>query len=50
MSKEALDAGAKGITVGRNLWQSDNPDKLARAISYLVHDNKDLGEILKMLK
>ncbi|MEJ2777841.1 class I fructose-bisphosphate aldolase [Stygiolobus sp. RP850M] len=50
MLKEALDAGAKGITVGRNLWQSDNPDKLAQAISYLVHDNKDLGEILKVLK
>ncbi|BCU69381.1 class I fructose-bisphosphate aldolase [Stygiolobus caldivivus] len=50
MLKDALDAGAKGITVGRNLWQSEYPERLATAISYLVHDNKDLGEILKVLE
>ena len=50
MLKDALDAGARGITVGRNLWQSNEPDKLARAISKIVHENVDIGEALKILK
>ncbi|WP_338599320.1 class I fructose-bisphosphate aldolase [Sulfolobus tengchongensis] len=50
MLKDALEAGARGVTVGRNLWQSDQPDKLARAISKVVHENADIGEALKILK
>ena len=50
MLKDALDAGAMGVTVGRNLWQSERPDKLATAISYLVHEDRDIGEILKILE
>ncbi|AGE70394.1 class I fructose-bisphosphate aldolase [Sulfolobus acidocaldarius] len=49
MLKDAIQAGASGITVGRNLWQSKEPDKMARAISGLVHEGKDIGEILKIL-
>ncbi len=49
MLKDALDAGASGITVGRNLWQSENPEGMARAISKLVHENVDVGQILKEL-
>ncbi|MFP3226266.1 MAG: class I fructose-bisphosphate aldolase [Sulfolobaceae archaeon] len=50
MLKDALDAGAAGVTVGRNVWQAKEPDKMAKAISILVHENKDIGEILKILK
>jgi len=50
MLKDAMDAGAKGVTVGRNLWQSTNPEKLAKAISMIVHEGKDVGESLKSLE
>ncbi|MEM0174194.1 MAG: aldolase, partial [Sulfolobaceae archaeon] len=50
MIKDSIDAGAKGVTVGRNLWQSANPEKLARAISLIVHEGKDVGESLKALE
>jgi len=50
MLKDALDAGAKGVTVGRNLWQSEEPDKLAKAISKIIHENVNIGEALKILK
>jgi len=50
MLKDAIDAGAKGVTVGRNLWQSTNPEKLAKAISMIVHEGKDVGESLKSLE
>lgn len=49
MLKDAIDAGASGITVGRNLWQAKEPDKMAKAISALVHERKNVGEVLKML-
>jgi len=49
MLKDALDAGASGITVGRNLWQSKNIEVMTRAIAKLVHENVDVGQILKEL-
>ncbi|BBG24739.1 class I fructose-bisphosphate aldolase [Sulfuracidifex tepidarius] len=50
MLKEALSAGAKGITVGRNLWQSKDPEAMAKSIARLVHENADIGQILKELE
>ncbi|AKA73340.1 aldolase [Saccharolobus solfataricus] len=50
MLRDALEAGAKGVTVGRNLWQAEEPDKLAKAISKVIHENADIGEALKILK
>jgi class I fructose-bisphosphate aldolase len=49
MLKDALNAGAKGVTVGRNLWQSEKPEKMARAISEIVHHGKSVEESLKLL-
>ncbi|PSN90335.1 aldolase [Candidatus Marsarchaeota G2 archaeon OSP_D] len=37
MLSEALEAGAKGVTVGRNLWQNPDPAELARKIAGIVH-------------
>lgn len=37
MLKDGLEAGAKGVTVGRNLWQNQDPAGLARRIARLVH-------------
>ncbi|MEM0119984.1 MAG: aldolase [Thermoprotei archaeon] len=37
MLDDALSAGAKGITVGRNLWQNPDPAGLARRIAQTVH-------------
>ncbi len=37
MLKDGLDAGAKGVTVGRNLWQNSDPAAFAKRISQMVH-------------
>lgn len=37
MLKDGLEAGAKGVTVGRNLWQNQDPAGYARKIAQLVH-------------
>ncbi|MCH1770996.1 MULTISPECIES: class I fructose-bisphosphate aldolase [Metallosphaera] len=50
MLRDALDSGASGITVGRNLWQSQNPDLMAQAVSKLVHEGVSPEEAVKILQ
>ncbi len=37
MVKGAMDGGAMGIAVGRNVWQSPQPAKMLEAINLVVH-------------
>ncbi len=46
---DALDAGASGIAVGRNVWQSAEPVKMAKALHALVHENASGEEAVKLL-
>jgi DhnA family fructose-bisphosphate aldolase class Ia len=39
MVKGAIDGGAMGIAVGRNVWQSKQPVKMLEAINLVVHEN-----------
>lgn len=39
MVRGALDGGAMGIAVGRNVWQSKQPVKMLEAINLVVHEN-----------
>ncbi|MBI1871944.1 hypothetical protein HYS10_00840 [Candidatus Collierbacteria bacterium] len=34
--KGALEAGAAGVAIGRNVWQSDNPEEMSRKVAELV--------------
>lgn len=45
---DAICAGAKGVDMGRNVWQSEYPVVMIRAIRAIVHDNKNLKEALKL--
>lgn len=47
MLKDAIDAGASGVTVGRNLWQSKNPTAMAKAIADVIR-GKSVEEALKI--
>jgi len=47
--KNAMDAGAKGIVMGRNVWQHKNPSGMIKALSKIVHDEKDVSEAMKSL-
>lgn len=35
--RSVMDAGARGIAVGRNVWQDDNPDEVARKLAEIVY-------------
>ena len=47
---EAMEAGAKGCSVGRNIFQHDNPAGMVRAISLVVRRKAIVDEALKELQ
>ena len=49
MVKKAIDAGASGIAVGRNVWQHADPPKIAAALGAIVHDNATVQSALGCL-
>jgi len=49
MVRCALDAGAAGIAIGRNVWQHPKPTKIAQALHALVHDDATVPSALKHL-
>lgn len=49
MVKDAMDAGAAGIAVGRNVFQHPDPPKIAKALHAIVHDDASVESALKCL-
>ena len=41
---KALEAGIGGVAVGRNIFQSEDPERLMRAVSRMVHENASASE------
>ncbi|MFP4654514.1 MAG: 2-amino-3,7-dideoxy-D-threo-hept-6-ulosonate synthase [Methanohalobium sp.] len=46
----SIKAGARGVAIGRNTFQHDDPVNMTRAITEIVHKNKSVEESLEMLK
>lgn len=41
---DALEDGASGVDMGRNIWQSDNPVAMIKAVRGIVHENYTVKE------
>ena len=41
---DALKDGASGVDMGRNIWQSDNPVAMIKAVRAIVHENFTVKE------
>jgi putative autoinducer-2 (AI-2) aldolase len=50
MIRWALDGGAAGIVMGRNIWQSQRPLPLIKSVRALIHRNVSLEEAVNILK
>jgi len=50
MAKNAVDKGASGVDMGRNIFQSDNPIGMIKAVRAIVHDGKGVEEAFKIYK
>jgi len=50
MVEMAMEAGAAGVAIGRNIFQAENPRLMTKAISMIVHENAGWKEALEILK
>jgi len=50
MAAEAMEAGAAGVSIGRNVFQHSNPTAMVRALAKIVHDRFSVKEALKELQ
>ncbi len=44
MTHDGMDAGAYGVTYGRNVWQADRPSSVLKALLALVHDRVSVDD------
>ena len=50
MVEGALAAGAAGVSIGRNAFQHDQPDRMVQALSKMVHEKASVQAALEILK
>lgn len=50
MIRMAMDQGAAGIVMGRNIWQTENPVRLIKIVRAMIHENLSLEDGVEMLK
>lgn len=50
MVDDALKAGARGLSIGRNAFQHENPEKMIAALSKMVHENAGVQEAMSTLR
>jgi putative autoinducer-2 (AI-2) aldolase len=48
MAYRAINEGAAGVDMGRNIFQSDSPVGMMQAIDAIVHDNEKPEEAYKL--
>jgi len=48
MARSAIDEGAVGVDMGRNIFQSENPVGMIQAVRAIVHDNLSVDEAYKI--
>ncbi|RKX79085.1 MAG: fructose-bisphosphate aldolase [Spirochaetes bacterium] len=47
--RDAMDAGAAGVVIGRNVWRSENPQRITSALVDLVHHDITTEEAMKIV-
>jgi class I fructose-bisphosphate aldolase len=49
-TRDILDVGAVGVAVGRNVWQSEEPDKISKALEEVLFNNASVDKALEKMK
>ena len=44
MVRGAMDAGAAGVSMGRSIFQHDDPGAITHAVSAIIHDDADVAD------
>ncbi|MEM0025297.1 MAG: class I fructose-bisphosphate aldolase [Zestosphaera sp.] len=48
--RNVMDAGARGVVVGRNVFQHKNPRGVIKAVKEIVHENRNPEDVLHYVK
>ena len=48
LTYNAIKGGAVGVDMGRNIWQSEHPVSMIRAVRYIVHGNATVDQAFKL--
>ncbi|MFP4171263.1 MAG: fructose-bisphosphate aldolase, partial [Methanomassiliicoccales archaeon] len=46
VADDSVKAGGAGVAIGRNVFQADDPTRMVRALSMIVHERRDVDEVL----
>jgi len=49
MVKGAMDSGAVGVAMGRNIFQHSHPENITRAISNIIFDNSSVESAMEVI-
>jgi len=49
MVYDSIQAGGSGLSVGRNVFQHENPAKIVAALNKVVHENWDVDQAMELL-
>ena len=47
MVRGAMDAGAAGVSMGRSIFQHDDPEAITRAVSAIIHDDATAADAIE---
>jgi DhnA family fructose-bisphosphate aldolase class Ia len=47
--RAALDVGARGVAIGRNIFQAQNPESMTAAIAALIHEDASIDTVMAMM-
>ncbi len=50
MLQDVVRSGARGATIGRNIWAAPNVAKAVRAVKYVIHEGMSPKEALRLAK
>ena len=50
LAHSAISEGAKGVDMGRNIWQSDNAVGMMKAIRKIVHEGASVKDAAKLIR
>ena len=48
--RAAMDSGAKGVIMGRNILRQENPPRVCAAIAAMIHNDASVEEALEILE
>ena len=50
LTYNAIKCGAVGVDMGRNIWQSEHPVSMIRAVRAIVHEDLNVGQAFELYK